>query len=51
LRSALANVSEVRQSRVAQITEALHSGDYSVSDKQIAESMLRDFRMRGASRQ
>jgi len=45
--SALANVPEVRQSRVTQVTQAMHNGDYSVSNQQIAQSMLRDFRMSG----
>ena len=47
LSSTLANVPEVRQSRVTQVTQAMHNGDYSVSNQQIAQSMLRDFRMAG----
>jgi flagellar biosynthesis anti-sigma factor FlgM len=47
LSSTLASVPEVRQSRVTQVTQAMHNGDYSVSNQQIAQSMLRDFRMSG----
>jgi flagellar biosynthesis anti-sigma factor FlgM len=51
LSSTLANVPEVRQSRVTQVTQAMHNGDYSVSNQQIAQSMLRDFRMSGPASQ
>lgn len=47
LSSTLANVPDVRQARVTQVTQAMHNGDYSVSNQQIAQSMLRDFRMSG----
>jgi len=47
LSSTLASVPDVRQSRVTQVTQAMHNGDYSVSNQQIAQSMLRDFRMGG----
>jgi flagellar biosynthesis anti-sigma factor FlgM len=47
LSSTLANVPDVRQSRVTQVTQAIHNGEYSVSNQQIAQSMLRDFRMGG----
>jgi len=45
--STLANVPEIRQNRVTQVTQAMHNGDYSVTNQQIAQSMLRDFRMSG----
>jgi anti-sigma28 factor (negative regulator of flagellin synthesis) len=47
LSSTLANVPDVRRARVTQVTQAMHNGDYSVSNQQIAQSMLRDFRMSG----
>lgn len=47
LSSTLANVPEVRQSRVTQVTQAVQNGDYSVSNQQIAQSILRDFRYSG----
>jgi negative regulator of flagellin synthesis FlgM len=43
LSSQLSNVPEIRQDRVAQVSQALQNGTYSVSNKQIAQSMLRDF--------
>ena len=51
LSGTLANVPEIRQGRVAAVTQAVHSGNYSVSNQQIAQSMLRDFRMAEAPRQ
>jgi flagellar biosynthesis anti-sigma factor FlgM len=47
LSSTLANVPDVRQSRVTEVSQAMHNGSYSVSNQQIAQSMLRDFRMGG----
>jgi flagellar biosynthesis anti-sigma factor FlgM len=47
LSSTLANVPDIRQGRVTQVTQAIHNGSYSVSNEQIAQSMLGDFRMSG----
>lgn len=49
LSAKLANVPDVRQDRVATLSQAIQSGSYSVSSRQIAVAMLRDFRMPGSS--
>jgi flagellar biosynthesis anti-sigma factor FlgM len=51
LSASLANVPEIRQGRVAAFTHAVQNGSYAASNQQIANSMLRDFRMAGASSQ
>ncbi len=51
LSSSLANVPEIRQGRVAAVQQAVQNGNYAVSNQQIAQSMLRDFRMAGATSQ
>jgi flagellar biosynthesis anti-sigma factor FlgM len=43
LRTKLNGVPEIRQDRVATVSAALRNGTYSVSNKQIAQSLLRDF--------
>ena len=43
LRAQLNSVPEIRQDRVATISAALQNGTYSVSNKQIAQSLVRDF--------
>jgi flagellar biosynthesis anti-sigma factor FlgM len=45
LSAALSNVPEIRQERVGLVSQALQNGSYSVSNQQIAQSMLHDFRM------
>jgi flagellar biosynthesis anti-sigma factor FlgM len=45
LGSKLSSIPEIRQDRVAQVSAQLKSGGYQVSDQQIADSMLRDFRI------
>jgi flagellar biosynthesis anti-sigma factor FlgM len=45
LGSKLSSIPEIRQDRVAQVSAQLKSGSYQVSDQQIADSMLRDFRI------
>ena len=47
LSSTLANVPDTRQNRVTAVTQAIHNGSYSVSNQQIAQSMLHDFRTSG----
>jgi len=42
LRAKLNSVPDIRQDRVAAISLALQNGTYSVSNKQIAQSLLRD---------
>lgn len=42
---ALVSAPDVRQERVSAVSQALQNGSYSVSNQQIAGSMLRDFRM------
>jgi flagellar biosynthesis anti-sigma factor FlgM len=49
LSATLSNVPEIRQDRVDAVRRALKSGNYSVSNQQIAHSMLRDFRMNSTS--
>jgi len=51
LSSTLANLPDIRQSRVTQVTQAIQNGSYSVSNDQIAQSMLGDFRMSGSPSQ
>lgn len=51
LSSTLANVPEIRQGRVQAVSQAIQNGNYSVNNEQIAQFMLRDFRMAGASSQ
>jgi len=48
LSNALANVPQIRQGRVATISQAIRSGTYAVSNQQVAQSMLRDFRTSAA---
>jgi flagellar biosynthesis anti-sigma factor FlgM len=43
LRSKLNAVPEIRQDRVASISAAISNGTYSVSNKNIAQAVLRDF--------
>ncbi|MGB9333578.1 MAG: flagellar biosynthesis anti-sigma factor FlgM [Candidatus Acidiferrales bacterium] len=45
----LGNTPEIRQDRVAQLTDSIQSGTYSVSNRQIAESILNDLQSAGAS--
>jgi flagellar biosynthesis anti-sigma factor FlgM len=45
--STLANLPDIRQGRVTQISQAIQNGTYSASNQQIAQSMLSDFRMSG----
>jgi flagellar biosynthesis anti-sigma factor FlgM len=45
--STLANVPDIRQTRVTQVTQGLRNGNHSVSNDQIAQSMLRDFQTSG----
>jgi flagellar biosynthesis anti-sigma factor FlgM len=49
LRTQLNSVPEIRQDRVATISAALQNGTYSVSNKQIAQSLLRDFQTSSSS--
>lgn len=51
LSATLANVPEIRQGRVAAVSKAIQNGNYAVGNQQIAQSMLRDFRMAGATGQ
>jgi len=51
LSAKLANVPDIRQDRVATLSQAIHNGGYSVSNQQIAVAMLRDFPMPGSSSQ
>jgi flagellar biosynthesis anti-sigma factor FlgM len=44
LHAALSDVADIRQDRVAAIRASLANGTYSVTNQQIAEAMLRDFR-------
>jgi len=43
LRAALNDVAEVREDRVASIRASLANGTYAVTNRQIAQAMLRDF--------
>lgn len=43
LRAKLSSVPEIRQDRVATLSAAIKNGTYSVSNRQIAEALLRDF--------
>ncbi|MGH9685672.1 MAG: flagellar biosynthesis anti-sigma factor FlgM [Candidatus Acidiferrales bacterium] len=49
LSHALNNVPQVRQERVAALSHAVQSGTYAAQNQQIAQSMLRDFRMTSSS--
>lgn len=49
LRTQLNSVPEIRQDRVATISAALQNGTYSVSNKQIAQSLVRDFQTNTSS--
>jgi negative regulator of flagellin synthesis FlgM len=51
LSSTLANVPEIRSGRVAAVQQAVQNGNYAVSNQQIAQSLLRDFRIAGATGQ
>lgn len=51
LSAKLANVPDIRQDRVATLSQAIQNGSYSVSNQQIAVAMMRDFRMPGSSGQ
>jgi flagellar biosynthesis anti-sigma factor FlgM len=51
LGSKLSSIPEIRQDRVAAVSAQVQSGKYAVSDQQIAESMLRDFRVSAGSTQ
>jgi anti-sigma28 factor (negative regulator of flagellin synthesis) len=44
LSGALASVPAIRQDRVAPLSQAVQSGTYAVSNQQIAQSLVRDFR-------
>jgi flagellar biosynthesis anti-sigma factor FlgM len=44
LHAALSDVADVRQDRVAPIRASLANGTYAVTNQQIAQAMLRDFR-------
>ena len=43
LSTSLSSVPEIRQERVTAVSQALQNGTYSVSNEQIADSMMRDF--------
>ncbi len=47
----LSAVPGVRQEKIAAVSAQVQSGTYSVSNQQIAESMIRDFRMSNAHAQ
>ena len=49
LSQVLNSVPDVRQERVATLSRAVQSGTYAVQNQQIAQSMLRDFRMTSSS--
>ena len=49
LSASLSGVPEVRQERVTAIQQAIQNGTYSVSNEQIAESMMRDFQPSNSS--
>ena len=51
LSQALTSVPQVRQERVTPLTQSVQSGAYAVPNQQIAQSMLRDFRMTSSSSQ
>jgi flagellar biosynthesis anti-sigma factor FlgM len=51
LSGALANVPDIRQDRVAPLAQAVQSGSYSVSNQQIAQSLVRDFRTTNSATQ
>ena len=51
LSAKLANLPDVRQDRVAKLSQAIQNGSYSVTDQQIAVAMLRDFGTFGSSSQ
>ena len=51
LSQALSSVPVIRQERVATLTRAVQSGTYAVLNQQIAQAMLRDFRMTSSSSQ
>jgi anti-sigma28 factor (negative regulator of flagellin synthesis) len=50
LTALLADMPEIRRSRVAQLFRAIDLGLYSVTNRQIAESMLDDFRGNGTGK-
>ena len=47
----LSSVPGIRQEKVAAVSAQVQTGTYAVSNQQIAESMIRDFRMSGAPAQ
>lgn len=49
LSNALSSVPDVRQDRVAAISQKLQDGSYSVSDQQIAQAVLRDYKPNSAA--
>jgi flagellar biosynthesis anti-sigma factor FlgM len=49
LSAALSNVPEIRQERVASLSQALQNGSYSVTDQQIAQAMIRDYQPNNAN--
>jgi flagellar biosynthesis anti-sigma factor FlgM len=49
LSNALSSVPEIRQERVAAISQQLQNGSYSVSDHQIAQAVLRDYQPNSAA--
>jgi flagellar biosynthesis anti-sigma factor FlgM len=51
LSQALTSAPQIRQERVTPLTQSVQSGAYSVQNQQIAQSMLRDFRMTSSSGQ
>ena len=51
LSGALANVPAIRQDRVAPLARAVQNGSYSVSNSQIAQSLVRDFRTTNSAAQ
>lgn len=49
LSQALNSVPQIRQDRVTTLTKSIQSGTYAVQDQQIAQSLMRDFRMTSSS--
>jgi flagellar biosynthesis anti-sigma factor FlgM len=45
----LANTPDIRQERVSQLADSIQSGTYSVSNRQIAESIYNDMQNAGGS--
>jgi len=51
LSQALTSIPQIRQERVTPLAQSVQGGAYSVPNQQIAQSMLRDFRMTSSSSQ